>query len=125
MRNPAPIPSDPSEIVAEITEELARTRLEPKVILSELTRGLSRRRPGTWIATLLNRDPTTTLVVLADDSNEAMADYINRFVASLDSAGPVPNTGVARQVIDSGRYVLHPRIPFEKFVSEMITQTGQ
>jgi len=125
MRNPAPIPSDPSQIVAEITEELAGTRLEPKVILSELTRGLSRRRPGTWIATLLNRDPSTTLVVLADDSNEAMADYVKRYVASLDSAGPVPNTGVSRQVIDSGRYALYPRIPFEKFLAEMITQTGQ
>src|SRR5579859_5069303 len=125
MRHPSPVPSDPSEIVAEITDELAKNQLEPKLILSELTRGLSRRRPGSWVASLLNADPTTTLVVLADDSSEVMADYLQRYLAHRNTSGLIPNAGVARQVIDSGRYALFPRIPFDKFVSDLVTEIGQ
>jgi DNA-binding CsgD family transcriptional regulator len=124
MRNPSPVPHDPSEIVAEITEELAATRLETQAIMTTLTRSLSRRKPGTWVATLLNRDPSTSRVILTDDSNEPMADYVNRYVASLERTGGIPNTGVSRQVIDSGQPVLYTRLPFEKFLSHL-TQTGQ
>jgi GAF domain-containing protein/DNA-binding CsgD family transcriptional regulator len=116
--------SDPGEIVAEITEELAGVRLDTHEIMGALTRSLSRRRPGTWVASLMNRDPSTTRVIVGDDSNQTMADYLNRYVASLDPAGLTPNTGLTRQVIDSGRYALIPRMPFEKFLSS-ITREGQ
>ena len=118
------MPSDPSEIVAEITDELAATRLDTQAIMTTLTRSLSRRRPGTWVATLMNRDPSTTRVIVADDSNTPMADYMNRYVASMGNAGGTPNTGLGRQVIDSGQPVLLPRLSFEKFLTN-ITPTGQ
>jgi DNA-binding CsgD family transcriptional regulator len=124
VRDPSPIWSDPGEIVAEITDELAGVRLDPHEIMGALTRSLSRRRPGTWVASLMNRDPSTTRVIVGDDSNQTMADYLNRYVASLDPAGLTPNTGLTRQVIDSGRYVLIPRMPFEEFLSSL-PQEGQ
>ena len=124
MRNPSPSHSDPSEIVNEITEELADTRLDAHTIMTTLTRGLCRRKPGTWVVTLLNRDPSTSRVVLADDSNEPMADYVNRYVASLERTGGIPNTGVSRQVIDTGQPVLYERLPYQKFLGH-ITPTGQ
>jgi DNA-binding CsgD family transcriptional regulator len=124
MRNPSPIPSDPSEIVAEITEELAATRLDAEVIMTTLTRGLCRRKPGTWMVTLLNRDPSTSRAVFMDDSNDKMADYVIRYMAYLERAGGIPNTGVSRQVIDSGQAVLQPRLPVDKFVAHL-TQLGQ
>jgi DNA-binding CsgD family transcriptional regulator/GAF domain-containing protein len=124
MRNPSPVPHDPNEIVAEITEELAATRLDTQALMTTLTRTLSRRKPGTWVANVMNRDPTTTRVILADDSNTPMADYVNRYVASLGIAGGTPNTGLGRQVIDSGQPVLFPRLSFEKFLAH-ITTTGQ
>ena len=114
----------PSEIVAEVTEELAATRLDTQAIMTTLTRSLSRRKPGTWVATLLNRDPSTSRVVVTDDANQPMADYVNRYVASLAQAGGIPNTGVSRQVIDSGQPALYPRLPYETFLS-YLTQTGQ
>ena len=124
MRNPSPIPSDPSEIVAEITEELATTRLDTQAIMTALTRSLSRHKPGTWVATLMNRDPSTTRVIVADDSRTPMADYINRFVSAMRVAGGAPNTGIGRQVIDSGQALLLPRLTLEKLFAH-VTPTTQ
>jgi DNA-binding CsgD family transcriptional regulator len=115
---------DPSEIVAEITEELAATRLDPQTIMTTLTRSLSRRKPGTWAITLMNRDPSTSRAVFMDDSNDRMADYVIRYMATTERAGGIPNTAVSRQVIDSGQPVLHPKLPFDKFLA-LLTQTGQ
>jgi GAF domain-containing protein len=124
MRNPSPIPVDPGEVVAEITDELAATRLDVHAIMTTLTRSLSRRKPGTWVVTLLNRDPSTSRVVFMDDSNERMANYVSRYMASTESTGGIPNTGMSRQVIDSGQPILQPKLPFDKFVADL-TQTGR
>lgn len=124
MRIPSAVPSDPSEIVAEITEELAATRLDPQVIMTTLTRSLSRRKPGTWVVVLMNRDPSTSLVIISDDSNQSMADYVQRYVASLGREGVTPNDGLSRLVIGSGQPLLYPRLPFDKFLGH-ITEEGQ
>jgi GAF domain-containing protein len=124
MRNPSPPHIDPSEVVAEITEELAATRLDIQAIMTTLTRSLSRRRPGTWMVTLLNRDPSTARVILGDDSNQPMADYVNRYMASINQSGGTPNTGLTRQVIDSGQPAFYPRLSFDEFLGH-VTQTGR
>jgi len=125
VRNPSPYPTDPSELIAEIADELAVTRLDTQALMTALTRTLSRRRPGTWVATLMNRDPSTTRVIVADDSNTPMADYINRYVVAMGVAGGTPNIGLGRQVIDSGQPVLFPRLSLEKLFTHVrpTTQT--
>jgi DNA-binding CsgD family transcriptional regulator/GAF domain-containing protein len=111
-------------MVSEITEELSMTRLNVKAIITTLTRSLSRRRPGMWMATLLNTDPSTSMVIVADDSNHSNADYISTYLAHLDRLGRVPNTGLAREVIDSGRPALFPRMAWSEFV-QYFTSHGQ
>lgn len=123
MRNPSPYTTDPSELIAEITDELAVTRLDTQALMTVLTRTLSRRKPGTWVATLMNRDPSTTRVIVADDSNTPMADYINRFVAAMGVAGGTPNTGLGRQVIDSGQPALFSRLSLEKLLTHVTPAT--
>jgi GAF domain-containing protein len=59
-----------------------------------------------------------------DDSNDKMADYIIRYMTYVERAGGIPNTGVSRQVIDSGQAVLQPKLPIDKFVAHL-TQMGQ
>jgi DNA-binding CsgD family transcriptional regulator len=107
------------EILAEITQELTRTRLDVHTILTMVTGSLSRRRPGTWVATVLNKDPSTSLVRVADDSNAALADYIAGYIATLDRPGRSLTSGLSRTVIDSGRPVLWPNVPMEQLLAHM------
>jgi GAF domain-containing protein len=111
------------EILAKFTEELAQTQLDVHAILTMVTSSLSRHRSGTWVAIVLNNDPSTSQVRVADDSNQALADYINRYIASLDRPGRSPTTGLSRRVIDTGQPVLWPRVPMEKLLAH-ITPTG-
>lgn len=105
-----------AETLAEINDELTRTRLDVHAILSMLTSSLSRHGPGTWVATVLNNDPSTSVVRVADDANPALADYINRYIAFLDRPGRSPTTGMSRGVIDTGQPVLWPKVPMEQLL---------
>src|SRR5438270_593625 len=49
-------------IVSEVLAELADAGLETRSILEVVTRALSNMRPGTWVATLLNKDPSTSIL---------------------------------------------------------------
>jgi DNA-binding CsgD family transcriptional regulator len=96
-----------SELVAEVTQQVAAAGLDPEVILNRIATSLSRRRPGTWVATLMNRDPTTSLVVVADEAEPEVATFIDLFVSSvLKQPRQAPTIGVAQDVISSGDYEL-------------------
>src|SRR6202022_4407373 len=98
--------NDGDRIAAEVMEDLADTRLDIRVILATVTKTLSRLRPGTWVASLMNRDPSTSLVVAADESEPALAHYVDRYVAGAsppDQAGPSTR---ANEEIERG----HPRL---------------
>ena len=72
--------SDGDQIVAQVIDELAESRLNVHAILSTLTRTLSRLRPGTWVAVLMNRDPSSSIVVAADEAEPALAQYVDRYI---------------------------------------------
>ena len=101
-------------IVNEVISELADARLETGSILHVVTTALSRMRPGTWVASLLNKDPSTSLVVAADVANSELVEYINRRVASLERPGQAPTTGISQRVIESGKPLLMPQIPMSE-----------
>ncbi|TMB77474.1 MAG: GAF domain-containing protein [Chloroflexi bacterium] len=101
-------------IVNEVVGELADARLETHSILHVVTNALSRMRPGTWVASLLNKDPSTSLVVAADVANSELVEYINRHVASLDHPGQAPTTGISQRVIESGKPLLLPQVPMSE-----------
>jgi GAF domain-containing protein/DNA-binding CsgD family transcriptional regulator len=111
------------QVLADITEMLAHTRLDIVTILTTLTASLSRRRRGTWFAILMNKDPSTSRFMVADDSNPALAEYFRRYVTTLERPEILPTAGMSRKVIDTGRAVLLPKVTAEHFLTN-ITQTG-
>ncbi len=100
------------DALAEVTNQLAAVRLDPQTILTTVTGTLSRLRPGTWVASLINKDPRTSRVVAADDSDPLIARYVEEMHLSPSS----PTFTLATQVIESGEPVLIPSIPYEEFL---------
>jgi len=100
------------EALAEVTSHLAAARLEPLTILTTVTGTLSRLRPGTWVASLINKDPRTSRVVAANDADPMIA----RYVEDMHLAPTSPTFTLATQVIETGEPVLIPSIPYEEFL---------
>jgi GAF domain-containing protein len=111
--------SDGEKGLAAVTEELATARSDAHEILAGVTATLGRLRPGLWIAVLMDKDPTTARVVVADGADPLLADYVNRYVATAYQPGRAPNTGLTKRVIESGRPVLITDLPFSDFMPMM------
>jgi PAS domain S-box-containing protein len=87
---------------ADITDQLANARLDPEAILATLTTSLSRARPGTWVAYLINKDPRTLRVVAANASEPQLA----RYVEEMHHSGEAGASTFSSQVIESGQPLL-------------------
>jgi len=101
------------EALAEVTAQLAAARLDPAAILTAVTGTLSRLRSGTWVASLINKDPRTVRVVAANDADPLVARYIEDMHLSPTS----PTFTMATQVIETGEPVLIPTVPYDEFVA--------
>src|ERR1700737_2406130 len=109
--------NDGDRIAAEVMEDLADTRLDIRVILATVTKTLSRLRPGTWVASLMNRDPSTSLVVAADESEPALAHYVDRYVAEASPPDQALTSSLAKQVIETGVTLFKPHLSYEELVA--------
>ena len=107
----------PDLALAEITDELATARLDVFEVLTVATGILSRTKQGTWVAMVMNEDPTTSRIVTSDDADPAMATYIDAYVSTLDRPGRTPTTGISRRVIETGAPILVPSMPFDELFS--------
>jgi len=107
----------PDLALAAITDELAVAGLDISDLLTIATGILSRVKPGTWVAMVMNDDPSTSRIVTSDDADPAMAAYIDAYVTTLDRPGRTPTTGVSRRVIESGAPILVPSMPLEALFS--------
>jgi PAS domain S-box-containing protein len=101
------------DALAEVTTQLAGARLDPAAILTTVTGTLSRLRSGTWVASLINKDPRTVRVVAANDTDPLVARYIEDMHLSPSS----PTFTIATQVIETGEPVLIPTVPYDEFVA--------
>jgi GAF domain-containing protein len=110
---------DARHIVAGITEALSDSRLSVGEILSTVANGLSRLRAGTWVVSLMNKDPSTSLVIAADPSEPALVNYINRYVTELHGPGQAPTAGLSQRVIESGTPLVMPALSYEELLSLM------
>ncbi|TMC96450.1 MAG: PAS domain-containing protein [Chloroflexi bacterium] len=110
-----PRPRYGDEALAEVTMQLAAARLDPHAILTTVTSALSRLRPGTWIASLLNKDPRTVRVVAANDSDPLIARYVEDMHISATS----PMFTISTRVLESGEPVLLPSVPYEEFLGTL------
>jgi GAF domain-containing protein len=95
-----------SQIVAQISDELARVELDTHAILEAVTATLSDLRSGTWTALLMNKDPSTSLIVVADKADRATATYIQKYLAAMFRPGETPTIGLSQRVIESGAPLL-------------------
>jgi PAS domain S-box-containing protein len=100
-----------------VTRQMANARLAPEALLSAVTASLSRMRPGTWIASLINKDPRTVRVVAANVSDPLLA----RYVEDMHSSGQASASSIAMQVIESGRPMIMQSVPYPDFVDMLRT----
>lgn len=114
----------PGGHLARISTALTAAPADVNTILTIATSALSRMRPAIWVATVMNPNPETSRVVVADDAEQAMADYVNGFVAAIDRPHRSPTVGLARQVIESDTPILMPRIGYEEML-DMVSPAGQ
>lgn len=107
-----PRPGYGDQALAEVTNQLAAARLDPQAILTAVTGTLSKLRPGTWIASLINKDPSTTRVVAANEADPWAASYVEDMHLSPTS----PTFTMSTRVIETGEPVLMPNLPYEEFL---------
>ena len=117
-------PAIAEQRLAQVSSELARTPAEVQAILMAATSVLSRIAPVTWAAMVMNPDPETSRVVVANDTDPAMADWVEAYLAAIDRPSSVPTVGVSRQVIESGEPIVRPRVAYEDFL-RMLSTAGQ
>ncbi|HUE67137.1 MAG TPA: GAF domain-containing protein [Candidatus Acidoferrum sp.] len=97
-------------ILDEVTDQLAGARMEPRAILTTVTRALSRLRPGIWIAALMRKDPSDMLFVTADEEHP---DYAAAYEESMRAAGRTNVAPMASRVIETGQPTFLPEITIE------------
>jgi PAS domain S-box-containing protein len=101
-------------IVSEVVNELAEVHLNTRAILTNVTNVLSRVRQGTWVATLLDKDPTTCQIVAVNVASPEFAEYINRQAIDHGTPGHTTTNGIDQQIIESGRPLLLRNMPVAK-----------
>ena len=98
-------------IVSEVVNELADVHLDTRAILLNVAGALSRVREGTWVATLLDKDPATCQIVATNLANPEFAEYINRRAATQETPGHMPTNGIDEQIIESGKPIFLRNMP--------------
>ena len=108
------------QVAADLTDELAGSALSVDEILSAATATLSRMRPGTWVAAVMTNDPSTLVVVAADESDPRLAGWVQRYMSSLEPPGRrVTAQGMVRTVIETGQPALIPLVSMESLFDHM------
>jgi DNA-binding CsgD family transcriptional regulator len=117
------VPPTGQDILSEVSDTLAQTPTQVEAILAAATSALSRSRGSTWVASLMNPDPDTSRIVVAADRDPAIKDWIDRYLAAIDSPEPAPTAESFRQVIESGEPIVG-RIPYQEWVG-YLSPAGQ
>jgi len=116
----------PSEqIVNDLSSALFAEGHDVEIVLRLAIKILSRVRHGTWLGVVMCDDIATSRVVVADDADPMIAEYIKRYMASLKKPGYARTTGLSQRVIDSGEPVLVPNIPAERFIEYVTPEAGE
>ena len=104
----------PGRTVDILAGALADAHDDLETVLRVATGTLSRVRRGTWYAVVMCSDPGISRVIVADDSDPKLAEYVRRYVATLRRPGYAPTTGLSQQVVESGEPILLPLLPIER-----------
>lgn len=110
--------------LAALHTALGSAALGVQSILAAATSTLSRLVPGTWMALVMDPNPETSRVVVADDAERTMAEYLDTYIAAIDRPNRAPTMGLSQQVIESGNPIFRKGVAPEELFS-MISTTGQ
>jgi len=113
-----------NEFIAKITDELAEATLDPRAILATVTTTLSRLRSGTWVGLLMNKDPSTSLIVVTDQADPATATYIEKYLAAIYRPGETPTHGLSQRVIETGSPILMSNVSRLGLIDSVTTPAG-
>jgi GAF domain-containing protein len=114
-----------ASIVNDLSNALLDDGQDVEAVLNIATTTLSRVRNGTWLAIVMCGDIMISRVVVADDSDPKIAEYIKRYMASLKKPGYARTTGLSQQVIDTGEPVLVANVPAERFFEHMTPEARE
>jgi DNA-binding CsgD family transcriptional regulator len=103
--------SSGDHIVDEVTDSISQARMEPRAILSAVTRALARLRPGIWVASLMGKDPSDMHIVAT--SHDDFGDFAGQYVDAMQDSGSMSSTPISSRVIESGQPLLIPSISVE------------
>ncbi|TMD79672.1 MAG: GAF domain-containing protein [Chloroflexi bacterium] len=115
-----PRPGYGAGAVATITDQIASAKLDPQAILEAAVEKLAKLRSGTWLATLINKDPSTMRVYAASDLDPQIAEYIKSMQRQTDAAPPFALTS---RVVETGEAVLMPNVPLGDFMDALSADT--
>ena len=99
------------DLSAAVLDRLTDARLGPEAILGSVTSSLSRLRPGTWVAVLLDKDPRSLRIVTANHGDPLMSRYVEDMYAS----GVGAEFNLATRVIETGEPFVVPPVPLDEF----------
>jgi PAS domain S-box-containing protein len=102
--------SSGDHIVDEVTDRLAHARMDPRAILTTLTKSLSQLRPGIWVASLIGKNPSDVQVVAVTNEDP---DYLSGYLEAMQASGNLNSTPISSAVIESGQPLLLEDISFE------------
>ncbi|HEV2218161.1 MAG TPA: GAF domain-containing protein [Candidatus Dormibacteraeota bacterium] len=115
-----PRPGYGAGAVATVTDRIVAAKLDPQAILEEGVDALVKVRPGTWLATLINKDPRTMRVHAASDVEPQIAEFIKSMTRQTDASPPF---SVTSRVVESGEPVLMPSVPLNDFMENLNVDT--
>ena len=115
-----PRPGYGAGAVATVTDHIAAAKLDPQAILEAAVEKLVKLRAGTWLATLINKDPRTMRVHAASDVEPQIAEFIKSMQRQTDAAPPF---SVTTRVVETGEAVLMPSVPLSDFMDALNDDT--
>jgi len=115
-----PRPGYGAGAVATITDQIVSAKLDPQAILEAAIEKLVKVRVGTWLATLINKDPRTMRVHAASDVDPQIAEFIKSMQRETDAAPPF---SVMSRVVETGEPVLMPNVPLADFMDALNDDT--
>jgi DNA-binding CsgD family transcriptional regulator/GAF domain-containing protein len=82
---------------------------------------LSKLRSGTWVATVMSKDPRLLMVVAADGDEPQLGKYVE----AMYPPGEAPTLSFSQTVIETGEPVLVPRVSWAEFVAMQIPEAAE
>src|SRR6266851_5789179 len=106
--------------LTDITQLLSDARLPRPGYGEAAVEKLVKLRAGTWLATLINKDPRTMRVHAASDVEPQIAEFIKSMQRQTDAAPPF---SVTTRVVETGEAVLMPNVPLGDFMDALNDDT--